>query len=404
MHKQMIRDLLTYGVGRSLPAALSMIFTLGCVQNLSSEQYARYSLGVLPALVAAAFVGGLASQPLLRFGTRIDRGDLPQALLSVPLLGALASTPLVLAWWATQNMNWTALLPLSLLLVPAIAITDARRSFFVASSKPMAVLHLDSIRTLASLALLWLLFHTTTTAEAVPIAAMLCGAVLALMAVRLNLPCQQQGTPVKVDRAYLGYGVWAACWMALITMFPLAERHILQLAHGLDAVGIYSAISDPTLTLMAAGTSVVVSTVSPKLVAAWDAGNRTLVSGLTRTGVLAATGLAMTAWLAGAIAASLQIGRLGWLLHEFPILATAMLVVTAAWQFAVFVHKPLEMMRRVDLMFGSLLLAGLVFVGTALLLVGPLQGLGLLVAKAASLLAYIVFVKAAINFLNRGAL
>lgn len=380
-----------------------MVFTLGCVQTLSSEQYARYSLGVLPALIAAAFVGGLAGQPLLRFGTQLDRAGLGRAMLSVPLVGALASVPPILAWWSVQGTDWTIVLPLSLLLVPTIALADARRSFLVASSQPGAVLQLDSIRTVASLVLLWLLFRVAAVAEAVPIAAMVCGTVLALLLSRPKLGGGPMVAQVTVDRSYLGYGIWAAGWMALITLFSLAERFILQRAHGLDVAGIYSAIGDPALTLMAAGTSVVVSAVSPKLVAAWDGGDRALVRRLTRTGVLAASGLAAVAWLAGALAAGLQIGRLGALLHDFPVLATAMLVVTAAWQFAVFAHKPLELMRRVDLMFGALLLAWLVFAATGLLLVGPLQGLGLLVAKAVSLLAYIVFVKVAISFLNRGA-
>lgn len=380
-----------------------MVFTLGCVQTLSSEQYARYSLGVLPALIAAAFVGGLAGQPLLRFGTQLDRAGLGRAMLSVPLVGALASVPPILAWWSVQGTDWTIVLPLSLLLVPAIALADARRSFLVASSQPGAVLQLDSIRTVASLVLLWLLFRVAAVAEAVPIAAMVCGTVLALLLSRPKLGGGPMVAQVTVDRSYLGYGIWAAGWMALITLFSLAERFILQRAHGLDVAGIYSAIGDPALTLMAAGTSVVVSAVSPKLVAAWDGGDRALVRRLTRTGVLAASGLAAVAWLAGALAAGLQIGRLGALLHDFPVLATAMLVVTAAWQFAVFAHKPLELMRRVDLMFGALLLAWLVFAAAGLLLVGPLQGLGLLVAKAVSLLAYIVFVKVAISFLNRGA-
>lgn len=381
-----------------------MVFTLGCVQTLSSEQYARYSLGVLPALIAAGFVGGLAGQPLLRFGTRLDRSGLARALLLVPLAGALVSIPPILAWWAVQSSGWSIVLLLTLLLVPAIALTDARRSFLVATSQPSAVLRLDSIRTFASLVLLWLLFQTDATAEAVPIAAMLCGTVLALLVSRPKFTGKPSEAQVKVDRAYLGYGVWAACWMGLISMFPLAERHMLQRAHGLDAAGIYSALGDPTLTLMAAGTSVVVSAVSPKLVAAWYTGDLALVRWLTRIGVLAASGLAAVVWLAGAIGAGLQVGRLGTLLHEFPVLATAMLVVTAAWQFAIFAHKPLELMRRVDLMFGALLLAWLVFAAAGLLLVGPLQGLGLLVAKAASLLAYIVFVRTAIHFLNRGAL
>lgn len=403
MPKDLLQDLFIYSAARLFPAALSMLFTLTCIQTLTSEQYALYSLATLPSLVAAAFVGGLAGQPLMRFGSQLSGIDLAHALITVPALGTFVALVPVIFWWFWQGLQWTTIvLPFSLLLVPTIAFVDSRRSYLIAVSQPAKVFWLDSSRALSGLVSFWALSLIFPISELSPIAAMVCGATVALLFSQRQKFQSSNKASINIDREYLKYGAWVAGWMALIAVFPLAERALLERTHGLEVAGIYSAMSDPMITLMAAGTSVGVSAVLPRFVSAWEAGESNHIRRLTNLGLLVSLSVALLALLFGSLIAYLGIGRFGQLLRNFPGLACSLLAVTAAWQAAVFAHKPLELMRRVDLMFVALGFAWIVFACAAMLLVAPFAGLGILAAKGIALFSYIALVKLAINFAKSG--
>jgi hypothetical protein len=386
------RDFAVYAAGRAIPSIGSMVFTLVCVQLLPPAEYAHYSFYILPALVAATFAGGLAGQPLLRFGLQLEASSRRLALLGLPLGGAALAIPVIAAWNVWKGgapFDTVAALP----LVPLIAVTDARRSFLVASSRPAGVFRLDTLRSCLSLAALLVAWAVITrvapppTALA-PIVAMSLGTLGALLLVRASPANAAPTCAVRVDRAYLAYGIWTAGWLALTTLFPLLERVLVEGARGIETAGVYSAISDPLLAVLSAGTSVVGSALWPRFIDAWNGGDEALFRKVGRMGLLGTVAAGSVVAIACLLVAWFSPGRLAALLASNPLLVAAMVAVTTLWQAAVFVHKPLELMNATRTIFGCLLLSLVLFVALARNLVGPFGGVGVLAAKGAAGVLY----------------
>src|SRR5690606_31397524 len=90
-----IRKLIVYAGARAVPTLGTFLFTFVCLQYLNVAEYGKYSLTVLPAMVGGAMVGGLAGQPMLRFGASLSSAELARGLVLIPLIGSLLIAPVV---------------------------------------------------------------------------------------------------------------------------------------------------------------------------------------------------------------------------------------------------------------------------------------------------------------------
>jgi len=216
---------------------------------------------------------------------------------------------------------------------------------------------------------------------------------LGTLAGLLLVPTTYAGTSVsslvRVDRQYLRYGIWTAGWLAVATLFPLTERLILEHTRGIEAAGVYAAISDPLASIISAGTSVIGNALWPDFITAWGNNDSRLVRRLTAIGVLGSSAIGFLTALIGLLLVGLSAGRLAFLLSAETILAATMLFVTTLWASCVFAHKRLELTQHTRGMFLCLLGSIVVFLPLAFALAQYSGGLGIVAAKGAAGLVYL---------------
>lgn len=369
-----------------------MALTLLCVHVLASEDYARFSLTLLPVLLAAGFISGISGQAMLRHGDELTPHARHQGLVAVPVALSLLIAPLVFAF-TPGPIGGTAVL--ALLLLPLMVLADTRRSLLIARGDATLVLRLDLARGLLALLLALIGFAFAGPWPVVPVGAQVlagAGALLVVPVAPLLVPQRDCLASRRIDRRYLRYGLLFALWSLLVGALSLAERHIVERGMGLAASGAYAAKADVIGAICSAIGGVVGSALMPHYLAAARKQAGVSMGRLLRVGLVATTCAALLCLTLVGLATVAPISTFASPLGGDLPTALALVIAASLWLLAVFVHKPLELSGRTDRM----LLLGVCAVLLFALLAGPLMqrwgAAGVALAKAIAGAAYVAAV------------
>ena len=387
-----LRTLLGYAVSRGVPGLASMALTLACVHTLVPEDYARFSLTLLPVLLAAGFISSLTGQAMLRHGDELTPHARRQGLVAVPLAFSALTAPLAFAFMPERTAS-TAVV--ALMLLPLMALADTRRSLLIARGQVVLVLRLDLSRGLFALALTLMGFAFAGPWPAVPVGAQVLAVAAALLLVPLTpLLATRRGNVEsrRVDRRYLSYGLLFALWSLLVGALSLAERHIVERGLGLAASGAYAAKADAIGAVCSAIGGVVGSALMPHYLAVAREQAGVSMKRLLRAGWAATSCAAMLCLALVGFATAMPIPTISSMFGDDLPTALALVIAASLWLLAVFVHKPLELGGRTGHML--LLCAGAAFL--FVLLAWPLMqwwgATGVALAKAIAGAAYVASV------------
>jgi hypothetical protein len=357
-----------YAAARAVPALASMATTLLCVQMLSPQDYAVYSLTFLPAAVAAGFAGAATGQSLLRYALELQPGAVQRALYGLPAVAALLACALVVGYFGWRGeLGVPALLATA--AVPALVLIDARRGWFIAHGAVAKVFALDTWRAALALALTLLLLLGWAAQPAAPLAAGAIAGFAALALVRApSLPTEQAGTR-SIDRAYFTHGLRLAIWLAVILILSLAERMVVANQLGLADSGRYAAQADVINALFSAAGGALAAAMMPSYLRGAASGDQAAFAKLLAYASRTVVALAATCLMAGlalaALAPYLGQPQLAASLTSNPLTGLMLLAAAAVWTIAGFVQKPVEMVGRTPHLVYAVLAALLLFLVVA---------------------------------------
>jgi hypothetical protein len=355
-----------YTAARALPALASLATTALCVQLLSAQDYAVFSLTALPAAVLAGFAGAACGPALLRFALELSDRATRQALLALPLLYGALGFGLAMAYLAWRDGLTTAAW-WAALSIPAMVLIDARRNAFIAEGKVAQVFKLDSARALLALALTAALLLAWAATPVAPLAATALAALAALLLVAnpARAPAKPQGR--AIDQAYLAHGLALALWLAALLALSLAERALVAEHLGLADSGRYAAQADIVNALFAAMGGALAAAMMPSYLSSVAHRNavaqgQLLLYALGAVGALAALCLGL-GWALRALRTVIGEPRLLQSLVGDAATGAWLLAAAAVWTGAGFVQKPVELggasRHLVFAMLGALLVFGL---------------------------------------------
>lgn len=360
---ELFRSLIAYIAARAIPAAMSIFFTVICVETLPPAEYGLFSLTLLPVTIVASFAGGVAGQPMLRFATVLSPDGTRRGLLHAPVLAALTLVPFLLMY-----MVWSGraggLVMLSLGLVPSMTLLETRRNYLVALSRVRDVFMLDAMRSIVSIIVLGVLAYAGIRKSGVPLTALLASTALCVLLFSVRSVRSNEHGTVDVDTAYLRYGFWVASWLAVVSALPFLERLIVNSHYGMAEAGIYSMIADPLAAVASASGSVIVSAFMPKYVTAWNEKRYADIKRMSRVAIMAIVLIGVVLLMAGMFIGSANIGKYAAVLRANRGLALTLLAASTVWQTTIFFHKPLELKSQTRNMFFSLVAAAAIFAVT----------------------------------------
>jgi hypothetical protein len=381
------RTFVVYAAARAVPSLGTLIFTFISLQNLSAIEYGKYSLALLPAIIGGAMVGGFAGQPMLRFGASMSRVESRRGLVLLPLLGSLLVIPAV--WLELmRSAEWPCAL-LAVSLVPLLGVFTTSRSLLISLTQPNKVFILDSTRSVGSCLLLIMLLWSGFDRVLSPLVAMVGATAGALLLINLPEADRRPAGGARIDRGYLTYGFWVAGWMTITALLPYLERSFIERLLGIEEAGIYAKISDPIYAFLSAATAILVSVLFPRLVDAWNANEQGRIARLIRYGLAGGAGTALFVTAVGAAVVYFDLGRISAVIGENESVGIVVLVATTVWQLGIFVHKPLELSKRVASMFFCLMAALGVFLISVKFLLPAFGIIGMASAKLVAGLFYL---------------
>jgi hypothetical protein len=325
---------------------------------------------------------------MLRFGSELSTAAQRDGLLRIPLIASIILAPVLLGYLFGFDRSALSIV-IALCLMPLIAVLDTRRNYFVATSRVLSVFQLDSVRSLASLALLVLFVTIGGLTSWMPLAAMLLAAIISLVVVSSKVDNKSKQGEKAIDGGYLRYGFWVACWMGVIGLLPLFERLLLERQYGISVAGLYGTIADPLSSIASASGAVIVSALMPKYVAAWASRDDAHLRMLTHFAVIGVIAGSVLALVGGFVIALADWGQWGNVLRANTQLALTLVLASTIWQLGIFFHKPLELQSATNRMFFCLLVAGLLFVALASAMVSAMGAEGIALAKVLAGIAYI---------------
>lgn len=384
------RALATYLAARVLPALAGMGLTFVCIHALAPEQYAIYSLTLLAAGVAAGFVGGISGQALLRYSHELSPAALRRALLAFPLLAAALVCPIVLAYLAWRgSAQGTALLATA--AIPLLALTDTRRSLFIARGAARAVFALDACRSGLSLLLGFALLQAWSARAEAPLLAQLLALAACLWFVRAPRSAAPAGGHRSIDVQYLGYGLGMAGWLAVMVGMSLAERAVVADTLGLAASGRYAAQADVVNAVFSAAAGALGAAMMPAYLGQSADPNAAALRRLRRLGVVGVLAVAGICVLLGALLSAAGIGRVSQALTGDVPTGLVLIAAGVVWAAAGFVQKPLELRGQTFRLFAGVAAALLLFLLLAPALAVHAGPAGVALAKLLAGGAYVVF-------------
>jgi O-antigen/teichoic acid export membrane protein len=383
--------LATYLAARLIPAAVTMGLTVLCIQWMQPQDYAAYSATMLAVAMAASFAGGISGQPMLRYGRDLAPSALRRGLHGVPVLASLVLMPMLVGYLAVV-VGGSLALAVAALMVPLIAVMDTRRGLFVAHGQARSVFALDGWRSLVALIGMVVLLGTWSRSSMAAVLAQGLAVVVSLLLVRPGPALLQGGGERQIDRAYLGFGLGIAGWLAVIIGLSLAERAVLVSAVGLAGSGRYAAQADVINAVFSAVGGALGSTMMPAYLtqaqqhdpAVWRKLRRMWQAGILGVSLFCLATAAMLAWL--------RIGKLSDTLTGDAATGLALVAGAAAWTAGGFVQKPLELRGQTYRIFMAALASLLLFGILAPLLANGWGIAGVAVAKLLAGLGFIVLV------------
>jgi hypothetical protein len=360
-----------------------------CVEKMTANEYGVYSLLLVPIMIAASFTGGLVGQPMLRFATVLTSEALHIGLFRLPFLSAIFSSLILILYLVFLEQSLVVMF-LAVGLVMLSSILAVRRNYYVALSLPLNLLILDGTRTVAGVAILYILVKFGSLESHTPLIGLLGGCIVALIVVILVKKDRFDYGNQSINNDYLRYGVGTALWMVMIGLFPMLERMILNQHGGTTITGIYAAIADPFVAVISAFGAILVSVLMPRYVTAWNEQKHAEIRICTWIGVLSVVLFSCFCLLFSKLLMSVGNGRFLTLVNHNQLLSLMLVISTGIFQTGVFFHKPLELKNETHKMCLYLGISLIIFTILAELSVSRFGMLGVAFSKIMAAGSYII--------------
>lgn len=355
-----------YYLSKIVPGAVVFVGVAALVRILGEYRYGVASLFLGAALIAASAFAGWIGQAQLRASGEHRMGDVPRWVRVVTVLMAAPVTLVVGTVFLDVEVDPATLLAASALGLGAVA--QSLTLFDVqAAGHSREYARLECVRALVGAGLgigLAITFGQAWTM----LVGFAVGYLVGAIPLRSVRPMRRRPLTSAELRTWWSFGWPLGLWLLCSTLLSLAGRFVIAAMHGPELAGYFSALYDLVVRGAAVLLFPLVLASHPRIMAAWNGGDRAAAMRGCRTLVRRLAALSAVVLLAGAVVSP----WVSWVVgvtpraHEVP--TVLMLLATALmWQLALAAHKPFELLHRTRRMLIGLVAA--VSVNVALLVV-----------------------------------
>ena len=346
------RDFVIYLTGRILPAGLSFVAVGLFIRLLGRAEYGKFALVQSIILLISAFGSSWLAQPTLRFNGNFKSISSQQRLNQVVKKGLRITNLLLLPLVAISFVIFTKI-PFYVIIGILLAIFfQVIYSVYVTRQSsllnPRLVLLGNALRMSGYLAFsLALYFVFPHLGYAALILGLVCGNLLGDLVVLRGVQVKRFARENQILVHFLRYGAPLALWAGIAFLLNVSDRYLIAWLLGVKSVGTYSAIYDVVSKLFGLFLTPVITAAHPIIMNAWNQKRGEEAYSAIWKSLKLQIVLALIAMLGLSIFSRqicfLILGRVD---PQATSLVLPVALGTIVWQFAMLVHKPLEIKKR----------------------------------------------------------
>jgi len=360
---QFIKESFTYSLTKIIPGILGFFSVIIFLRLLGPEEYGLYSMLFLLVQISSFFCFGWFRQALLRYYSRLSSNTDLSSIMSSALLITISLNILFLAVFYFVQFPIPFPFVSIILLAISISLFTLSAIIYMAQEKPAKVVQLTVLQSILAIALPFAFIHFVSPTHI----QLINGLVLAYGITALIFLYQQlrhhqpvlhwvwpRFASLKQLQPLLQFGWPLSFWYAGSTGLRFLDRFFIE--HYLDSavMGSYAGFTEMITRFFTVLLFPVTLALHPRIMNLWNEKKYSNAIHLLKTGLITQSGLFLIVLLIYVVFKD------QWLLllfAVFPDLDSALINIIIPimfggflWQFALLVHKPLEVREKSKLM------------------------------------------------------
>ena len=378
-HNNALGDVLSYGISKAVPGALSLASVILFVRWMGQAEYGRYAIAIATINMWAALFSAWMRQSVLRFYTLWSRDT--RVLRDVVRIGLIASLVtggfLMLALGMVGEPRITlSTSAVSVLLFGLLTAYQIRLALFQAQMRPGCVVRVELLRSIAGLILPLAAMATFTAnhwevliglsvayAGSFLIAGPWSGVTDAIRNPHTTNSNGGQERPLGWDRRQVllrcwSYGWPISAWLGCLTLLQLTDRYLIEYFYDVAETGVYASIYDFVVRSYSLLLFPLLLAAHPRIMREWNEGRPERARQIIRRTIAAQCVIFVPVFTAYAFTERVIVNEiLGVPQASAAVLVRPLAIGGFLWQVALLIHKPLELANRTILMLGTVVVA-----------------------------------------------
>jgi O-antigen/teichoic acid export membrane protein len=376
----MKKDVLIYFAGKIIPALVNLAIIILAVRFLGKAEYGRYSLVFYAVMLLSTLSFGWIQQSILRFLSAYpeEQDSVTNRFFFLTLISsilALLAGLLLCVFYFHFSWTDTAVVMVYILFYNLflfhLSLNQAKR-------KSLHYAMLEGTYNLLFLVLFFVLVLMFNQRLYIVLFMAMVVALLLTEVLRVTVFHAVKGVPdiSRIDfqrdftKRVFSFGFPITIWLFLSYFLNISDRFIIKEFSNYENVGTYAAIKDFIIKIATFSTIPILLAYHPAIVEKWNSNRKQEAMRLVREGLTYCSVIALAVFIFFLFFQDLFYSRVLHLQVSHPVAVSAALVGSAfAWQAAMLLHKPLELLLKPKLMLLAIVsalavntLANLVFV------------------------------------------
>lgn len=348
----LLRDTCYYGFGKVIPGVMGLLSVVVYIRFMGASEFGRYATMFITVNVCTAFTGGWFNQAIVRylFGWQLETNTIQEILAAFICCGSVVSIIILLGYF--EFVRLASLMEIGLLCLSTIAALFQGALINIAQAKmmPIQVIQSELIKSICIIGISVFLFFIWKVEAASLLVGTIVGTLISVYPLRKHLLMKTKldGKPwAHYFLALWNYGWPLSVWIAAQLAFQWVDRVTILREFGLDTTGLFVAWSELISRGISLPTFALATAVFPLMAAAASQGRRgdariLLRKAMLLMGILSLF-LLIIAWLLGDNLYLLIFKK-----SDMHVSSLTLLFASGAilWQFAILIHKPIEIEGR----------------------------------------------------------
>ena len=370
----LIVDSLKYTLTKVLPGVMGFFSVILILRIVGPEEYGKYSILLSFILTLSAFCGGWLNQALLRYYPGYNS---VQELENYTIIGLIISIIIGLSIFIVfsllirNNIVSFVQIPLTIGLFVAVSLFQFLSSMYRAQLRPNMVIMITSVQSILALLIPLLFIYNfspevkyiilgLTIAYITPTLVKVLSSLFIWKNFLIFIPIiNQKSNSLLLDLFRFGWPL--SIWITINLSLSFFDRFFIKYYYSFDQTGIYAGIYDLVIRIFSIFLFPITIAMHPRIMKLWNNKDHKNAIHLWKYAmklqIIAFVGIIIF----GVLFYGKIISLLGWIFNDLDpayfYLLPHLAVGGFIWQFALLIHKPLELLKKTHLMLFAIILS-----------------------------------------------